>query len=379
MISSPVEEAEFILRRLRGCILIAVVVVVGLAGCGVAAEARAPRPAGYRRVARVPVGEHPVAMVALDLDADGDLDLVVPSSVRSELTLLVNDGAGGLTGQGLSLPEGTPSLVAADFDEDGHQDLALAQPGRGEVLLLRGGAAGFAPWMVAAVRTPFALAAGDRDGDGHVDLAVASFAGETTTLLRGDGRGGLAAMEELAGPTGASSVLLEDVDRDGRGDVAVTGTRAGELWLTSTSTSTRTGPTGGWPLGVIAAQLDGDRALELIGAANQGDALFIGELSAPGAALVMRTLPLAGQPGAVAAADLDADGDLDLVVTAKAADRVDLLLSDGAGNLGYWRSLATGVAPTPLVIADLDGDHCPDIAFANAFSNDVMLYRCVPE
>lgn len=351
--------------------------VVGLAGCGGPPEGRAPRPVGYQRVARVSVGEHPVAMVAVDLEADGDLDLVVPSSVRPALTLLFNDGAGGLAGQGLGLPEGAPSMVAADFDEDGLPDLALAQPGRGEVQLLHGEAGGFAPWTRAAAPTPFALAAGDRDGDGHVDLAVASFAGETTTLLSGDGHGGLTEMEELAGPTGASSVLLQDLDGDGQGDVAVTGTRAGELWVTSTSTST--GATGGWPLGVIAAELDGDARPELVGAANQGDALFIGELVAPGATLSMRSVPLAGQPGAVAAADLDGDGDLDLVVSAKAAERVDLLVNDGAGNLAYWRSLATGVAPTPVVIADLDGDRCPDIAFANAFSNDVMLYRCLPE
>jgi hypothetical protein len=161
----------------------------------------------------------------------------------------------------------------------------------------------------------------------------------------------------------------------------MTGSNPHELWLKSGDDVAR-GGTGPWPSDVIAAQLDRDPALELVGAVNQGDALFFAELTRndPGSAgaLVLRELPSTGQPAAVQAGDLDRDGNLDLAVAAKGADRVDLFLGDGEGNLAYAMSLATGWGPTALELADVDRDGCLDLVVVNAFSNDVTAYLCTP-
>jgi hypothetical protein len=75
-------------------------------------------------------------IVAADLDADGDLDLVVRASTSPPLLLLVNDGLGHFSDrsaarvQPLSFQAGASwQLRAADYDDDDDPDLLGAAPG----------------------------------------------------------------------------------------------------------------------------------------------------------------------------------------------------------------------------------------------------------
>lgn len=326
-----------------------------LAGCAPAPDAP-PRAIAYREVGRFPVGEHPVALAVLGND------VYVPGLVAPTLTVV----EGGLVARPpVELPGGVLSVAVGDFDEDGADELALSMPPARRIAILGGGA-----WESD---DPGFIAAGDVDGDGHVDLVSAS---ATATLLRGDGAGGLETAGTIAAPDGVSSVTIADVDGDGANDVLMTGWRDATLWLDA-GTSVMTAATAAWPLHVVGVQLDSDAPLELVGAANQGDALFVANLR--GADLDLEELAFIGQPAMIACGDLDGDGDEDLAVTAKGGDRVDLLAGDGRGGLAPAVTLPTGWGPTPVALSDLDDDGCLDIAVANSFSNDVVIFFCKEE
>jgi hypothetical protein len=83
--------------------------------------------------------EEPVAIAAVDLDADGDVDLAVADSTidvdRNAVTVLVNDGAGSFGGERHF--GGGPnhlSLAAADVDGDARPDLVTGCAGAITVL-----------------------------------------------------------------------------------------------------------------------------------------------------------------------------------------------------------------------------------------------------
>src|SRR5437899_11992333 len=92
------------------------------------------------------------------------------------------------------LPRG---LAAADLNADGQMDLVVAgEDSSSAVVLLAGGAGAFTAKAYRAGDNPFNVALADLDGDGNLDIAVANesnsrgvkFPGEVT-LLFGDGRG----------------------------------------------------------------------------------------------------------------------------------------------------------------------------------------------
>jgi hypothetical protein len=114
---------------------------------------------------------------AVDVDADGHLDLVAPSFLSVEIAY----GGGNFLFNAISYPAGPypVQVVAGDFSGDGVLDLAAARNcptsgGVGNFSILVGQAAGFSgynelsldPWY------PRSATGGDFDGDGRLDVAV---------------------------------------------------------------------------------------------------------------------------------------------------------------------------------------------------------------
>ncbi len=166
-------------------------------------------------------------VLAVDVDADGDRDLVFVSTPAAKL--LLNDGAGRFQAAPaaqwpLAAPNGL-SVVAEDFDGDGDADLCFGQyTGSGEVLLLNDGSGTFTD--VSATRLPQttsgcdSLVAVDVDGDGDVDLVLAN-----RNSLRIYLNGGTATFVEApAGsipPLGTLRLRAGDLDDDGDIDLLV--------------------------------------------------------------------------------------------------------------------------------------------------------------
>src|SRR5215472_17732029 len=129
------------------------------------------------------------------------------------------------------------AVVIADFNGDGKPDIAVANsgdPGIGDPgnvsILLNNGDGTFQPANdITAGKNPCSIAVGDFNRDGHLDLVVANnginVAGGwlpgTVSVLLGNGDGTFQTHVDYAAGTGPCSVTVEDLNGDGRLDLAV--------------------------------------------------------------------------------------------------------------------------------------------------------------
>ncbi|MEM7307660.1 MAG: VCBS repeat-containing protein [Planctomycetota bacterium] len=311
-----------------------------------------------------------------DVDADGDLDLLLAKDL--ETGLLLNDGTGILTAApgalGQTLSDARAALLA-DLDLDGDLDAFLGtiagEPeyvGAGDGTGLFTPAPGALDGFEGGVN---AVATADFDADGDPDLLFGDETAQAKAFL-GDGALGFRTRARKGNlPVGSRGAAAADLELDGDVDVVTSTQRV----LLNDGTGDFAELTGAVPepvdadFAVLAGDLDGDQFPDLIAASdessspiglqlNQGDATFVN----PGDVLPQALASYRG--GALADADLD--GDLDALL---ALPTIRYWLNDG--NAGFTAAPA-GWVPNPsyagpLAFADFDLDGAPEVFATEGF------------
>jgi len=143
--------------------------------------------------ARLPRGEHDSEDIGIaDFDGDGDVDIVVVSEDDQTNELYLNDGKGFFSDAAKRLPvTGTSNAVLVmDLTGNGHPDILIGNNGQ-NVLLENRGEARFVD-VTSARLSSFAdvtqdVVSGDANGDGHIDLLFGNE--DANRLLLNDGEG----------------------------------------------------------------------------------------------------------------------------------------------------------------------------------------------
>src|SRR5262249_51505941 len=133
-------------------------------------------------------------------------------------------------------------------------------------------------------------------------------------------------------------------------------------------------PATSWPGGpgaqsIVLRDLNGDGRPDVatVNPTTATVSLLFQDPAHPGSFLAARTLATGTSPWCVGAADLNGDGKPDLVVTNRGDNTVSVFLQDPT-NPGAFRSpatYATGAWPESLAFRDVDGDGHVDIAVAD--------------
>ena len=336
-------------------------------------------------------------LLAVDIDNDGDLDLATVSQGGNTLAWFPNEDGFGTFGPQITLSTtmgGAVCVAAADVDNDGDVDLAVAAQGLNSVFIVLNvdGAGSFSDPFVAAqnLRDIRSVALADLDGDGLVDVATASPGDNSLSWFRNQGFASSSiqfsnriTLQSVG--AGVTWITAADLDGDGDLDLAAAYSSSSRVaWYENEDGA------GTFGLGnlvanmvfgasfVVAADLDGDHALDLVSTSSTGDSVDwyrnTDGLGAFGTRVVITNSAV--QASSVLAADLDADGDLDLAISSESTDTIAWISNmDGLGTFGTPISVSTNTMDATLVVAaDLDSDGDMDLIAGSTTNNALRWY-----
>lgn len=286
-----------------------------------------------------------------DFDGDGDPDLAFAAEDDARLELWLNDGTGRFADASSRLPASGVSnaVVAVDVDRDGDLDLVFGRRGQ-NFLFLNDGAGNFTDATASHLppdgATTHDVEAGDVDGDGDPDLVVGNIG--RPRLLLNDGTGRFADATDGRLPATAGNEYTREaelVDLDGDGDL--------DLYLANVS----------------------------FGGANPQDRILLND--GAGRFTDVTATHRGGDGASTLDAefvDLDGDGDRDVVLVRFDAGSAPLLAlrNDGAGRLTPWAGVFPGgLSGNGLDIeaADLNGDGRIDLFVSFHDAPNVLLLR----
>ncbi len=297
------------------------------------------------------------SVFASDIDGDGDLDVLSASDRDDKIAWFENDGTpggfGDWTEHGISTAaDGAVSLFAVDVDSDGDMDVLSASERDGKIAWYENDGSG--NFTVHTITTSALGArcvfASDLDADGDMDVLSASQHDDKIAWYENDGNQGFTSHTISTGAEWAVSVFAADMDGDGDIDVLSASHRDHEVaWYENDGTP---GDLGDWERTVIdtaaggahavfASDVDGDGDLDILASPWIDDKivwyenlnapptvnlptspLFVigtqsGELLtlAPSGSVIASSILDSTPIGDVSVVDADSNGTLDVVAT----------------------------------------------------------------
>ncbi|MFQ5494392.1 MAG: FG-GAP-like repeat-containing protein, partial [Phycisphaerae bacterium] len=340
------------------------------------------------------LGSEPTSVVTGDLNGDGSVDLAVGTNVvgLSNLSVFFNNGDGtfGAVVE-TNNPNSTNDLKAVDMDADGDLDLVLAtnrMGGNDSVLVYRNQGSGFFtnPQLFPTAGTrPLSVDVGDLDGDGDPDVVTANRDSDNVTVLLNNGTGSLGVATTF--PVGLRPLWVEVGDWDGDGDLdlVVANTPADVISILvndGTGTFSGQGPFGApatisivgrSPQSVEAADLDRDGDLDLAVVAGGDSVVEVFLNDGAGNFTLNSSIPVGDATLRLTVTDIDGDLDLDLVVLNNVGPggplsppSLSVIANNGDGTFAPAIDVPIGTAPLDLATGDFDGDGQPDVVVADA-------------
>src|SRR5262249_4909344 len=332
----------------------------------------------------LPVGQSPFSLAVGDLDGNGALD-VVTANGNGTVSLLLGNGDGSFASPTHLPGGGAPRAVGVgDFNGDGRLDVVAAQQLSDTVSVLLGRGNGtFAQPLVFAASgvdfTPDSMVVADVNGDGKLDLAIKSLSFLESDafqlgVLLGNGDGTFQApLLGAAQPDGSGDLALGDFNHDGLIDAAV----ADQLGAATGNLSVFAGNgdgtfqslirldllTGGNdPLGVAAADLNGDGLVDLVAANGSSSSVSVLlNTSAP----VIDAAPTPTLGTSTPTAVFGPLQTLTATVTSRAGTPIGFVtFRDGDTVLGFEQVDANGQATVPVSLGI--GTHALTASFAGS-------------
>ena len=231
---------------------------------------------------------------------------------------------------------------------------------------------------------PVGVLALDYDGDGFLDLVTVDQQTNGTgdiALVKGFGDGTFRKVISLTSGLLPSSMVLADVNNDGRQDLVLANLRSQEVTVHlgqpggfGSKIST---PVVGTPNGVVAGDWNGD-AVQDVAVLNgaQGTLVILqGDLTGH-FPTVKQTLVVGASSRQVIAGDWNKDGKLDLAVVNNGPSTVQIFRNDGTGLFSLNATLNPGASSGPVaaIAADFNADTRLDLAVADSAADNVAIF-----
>jgi hypothetical protein len=347
-------------------------------------------------------GAQPNSVSIVDLDGDGQSDLVVENGNSNTISVFRNISiAGGVTFApkvDFTTSTGPSSVSVGDINGDGKPDLVVVSLSGNKISIFPNtsvlGSINFAAKIDRSVGgNPNSVSIADLTGNGKLDLAMTRQSiNAVSTISNYSLSGGINFIFNFNFTTGSapSSVSIEDIDGDGKPDLVVTNYISNTVSVFRNITNNPTYPhfapkvdftTGTAPISVKIGDIDGDGKPDLAVANYNSDNVSIFHNTSTLGTVSFATrvdFATGTAPISVSIGDIDGDGKPDLAIANSNSNTVSTIRNtstSGAVNFASKIDYATDITPYSVNIGDIDGDGKPDLAVANYNSNTVSVLR----
>jgi len=344
------------------------------------------------------------SVAACDIDFDGDIDIISTAGTADDITWWESDGTpsdGGWIERAVDDNfDGVNSIFLIDLDFDGDIDVLSAADVDNDVAWWENdGNPSDGGWTKRTIDDNFgganSVLAFDIDNDGDLDVFSTAGGDNDIAYWESDGTpvdGGWIKRTVDDNFVGANSVCILDLDFDGDHDLIATALDGDDLaWWENDSTPVD----GGWVKHAInedyngassasSCDLDGDGDLDILASANiAGDVAWW----ANDANLVSGNIGFSNKYSVsdsydgvifVGSIDLDRDGDYDILGNGRLADDVTWWESDSTPSDGGWTIHAIDSSfdgSYAAAFADLDIDGDIDVVAAAYNADEIAWYE----
>jgi hypothetical protein len=295
----------------------------------------------------------------------------------------------------------TRSVIFGDFDRDGKADMVATNTGTADMSVFRnnssGGTVSFQPKVDIVTGVPGSgasgLMTGDIDGDGKLDVITSNYNTTNMSVFLNTSSGStisFAAKVDFTTAINPLGIVIGDLDRDGKPDLAVANFLSGSVSIfrnTSTPGSvsfvsqTLTGFTSPRELGF--GDMDNDGKVDLLVADEGSSAVWVCRNTSPSSGTISFATAVsystATNPRGLSLGDIDGDGKLDVAIVNTGAASVSVLrnttLVPGTITFAAKQDFACGSSPREVALGDIDGDGKPEMAASSNGSASLCVFR----
>jgi hypothetical protein len=337
------------------------------------------------------------SVYAVDIDNDGDMDVLSASYDDDKIAWYENDGASNpsFTARTISTSaDGAHSVYATDIDNDGDMDVLSASFLDDKIAWYENDGAAdpsFTPRNIStSADGAHSVYATDIDSDGDMDVLSASYSDDKIAWYENDGAADPSFTPRTISTSanGAYSVYATDIDSDGDMDVLSASYYDDKIaWYESDgaadpSFTPRTISTSAdGASSVYAADYDNDGDMDILSASSLDDKIAWYESDgASDPSFTARTITTSAD-GAISvfAADVDNDGDMDVLSASILDDKIawyeNGLSAFGDPAFGSATITTSADGPNTVYAADIDSDGDLDVLSSSGSDDKIAWYE----
>lgn len=320
------------------------------------------------------------SVYAIDIDEDGDTDVLSASVDADEIAWYENDGSETFTEHVLPYTaDGAESVYATDLDSDGDIDILSASFVGDKIAWYENdGNEAFTERTISATANGAnSVYAIDVDGDEDIDVLSSLYFENRIAWYENNGAESFTEHTLPATALGTYSVYASDVDSDGDIDLLSAAIASGSSWYENDGSESFTehSLTGSSASSVYAIDMDGDNDIDILSAQQSGSDVVWHKNIGSGSFTTHVISNSISDAQCAYAIDVDSDGDIDVLTASSGDNKIVLYENDGSESFNETVISNTAVGARSVYATDVDGDGYVDVLSASQNDNKIAWYE----